>query len=533
MVDFYSLGFVLFLGLCLLCYYTVFRKKQWMVALSASLAFYLYAGGKNILALLFTAITIYWAARSMDRAEEKGKAREEQAKKDPFLGELSASEKREQRRLRKQKVKREKRIYLYSALFLNLLILCYTKYWTVLFHHRLGLLLPLGISFYTFQSIGYLIDIYNGKYEAEKSFPKYLLFVSWFPQLLQGPIGRYDALAHQFTEEHRLSGTMVKNALFLILLGCLKKYAIADLLYDPVARILDGPVAENPGSLTVFGILLYSAQQYADFSGGIDMVTGISALFGITLAPNFRQPYFATSLGDFWRRWHISLGAFMRDYIFYPLALTKPMMDLGKKAGQKYGKHIGRVLPACIANIVVFIVVGVWHGPQFHFLVWGLYNGIVIALGDLLEPCFSGLSKRCKIPVESKGFHVFRIIRTFVIVNIGWYFDRIEDVSTAFAGLWRSLSSFQADQFVFAVRNTLFNSATVKPIYMAGSFCIAAVSMLLIFVISLFRERGKDPVEVLEKSIPIHVVAVTAMLFLTLLSFMFVQNAGGFLYANF
>ena len=114
MVDFYSLGFVLFLGLCLLCYYTVFRKKQWMVALSASLAFYLYAGGKNILALLFTAITIYWAARFMDRAEEKGKAREEQAKKDPSFGELSASEKREQKRLRKQKVKREKRIYLYS-----------------------------------------------------------------------------------------------------------------------------------------------------------------------------------------------------------------------------------------------------------------------------------------------------------------------------------------------------------------------------------------------------------------------------------
>ena len=291
MIDFYSLGFVLFLGLCLLSYYTLFRKKQWVVALASSLAFYLYAGGKNILALLFTALTIYAAARCMDHAEDKGKAREEEAKKNPSFTELSSAEKREQKRLRKEKVRREKRVYLYGALFLNLLILCYTKYWTVLFRNRLGLLLPLGISFYTFQSIGYLIDIYNGKYKAEKSFPKYLLFVSWFPQLLQGPIGRYDALAYQFTEEHRLNGEMVKNAMFLILLGCLKKYAIADLLYDPVSRILDGPVTENPGSLTVFGILLYSAQQYADFSGGIDMVTGISALFGITLAPNFRQPY--------------------------------------------------------------------------------------------------------------------------------------------------------------------------------------------------------------------------------------------------
>ena len=130
MIDFYSLGFVLFLGLCLLCYYTVFRNKQWVVALVASLSFYLYAGGKNIVALLFTALTIFLGARFMERAEEKGKIREEEEKKDPAFATLSPTEKRERKRHLKEAVRKEKRIWLYSALILNLLILCYTKYWT-------------------------------------------------------------------------------------------------------------------------------------------------------------------------------------------------------------------------------------------------------------------------------------------------------------------------------------------------------------------------------------------------------------------
>ena len=377
------------------------------------------------------------------------------------------------------------------------------------------------------------MDIYNRKYPAEKSFLRFLLFISWFPQLLQGPIGRYDALAHQFEGEHRLNWDLIKKAHFLILLGCLKKYAIADLLFDPIARILDGAVSQKPGSLLSFGILLYSAQQYADFSGGIDIVTGISALFGVTLAPNFRQPYFATSLGDFWRRWHISLGAFMRDYIFYPLALTKPMMNLGKKAGKKYGKHLERVLPACIANIVVFIVVGVWHGPQLHYLLWGLYNGIIIALSDLLAPAFTGIAKKLKINTQTGAFHVFRILRTFFIVNIGWYFDRIEDVAASFTALRLSFTSFRAGEFFLAVRDTLFNSDTGKPLYAAGSLLVALLSIIVVFTVSILREKGKEPVKVLENSVLFHAVFVTAMLFLTLLSFMFVQNAGGFLYANF
>ena len=134
------------------------------------------------------------------------------------------------------------------------------------------------------------------------------------------------------------------------------------------------------------------------------MVLGVAQLYGIEMMPNFRQPYFSTSLGDFWRRWHISLGAWMRDYLFYPFALTKPMQRFGKWATSHWGKHFGRVLPAAVANLLVFAVVGIWHGPQAHYLAWGLYNGLVIALADLLEPLSKSSTQRCTfLPKAAAG----------------------------------------------------------------------------------------------------------------------------------
>ncbi len=163
----------------------------------------------------------------------------------------------------------------------------------------LGLLLPLGISFYTFQSMGYLIDQYRDSGEGEKNFFKFLLFVSFFPQLIQGPINRFGQMKPQFDAEHSFCWEKTKHALFLMLFGLLKKYAIADLLSGAVAAILDAPGRDMPGSVIVAGILMYSAQQYADFSGGIDLVLGIAELFGIEMMPNFRQPYFCRIFGRF------------------------------------------------------------------------------------------------------------------------------------------------------------------------------------------------------------------------------------------
>ncbi|MEG1661540.1 MAG: MBOAT family protein, partial [Clostridiales bacterium] len=168
----------------------------------------------------------------------------------------------------------------------------------------LHLLLPLGISFYTFQSMGYLIDVYNNKYKADTNWAKFALFVSFFPQIIQGPIGRHDQLAGQFYTPKSFDWNRFEQAALLMLWGYFKKMVIADTAVILVNQVFDNAYSYS-GTTIVVAVLFYSIQQYADFSGGIDIVTGAAQLFGIQLAPNFRRPYFSTSLGEFWRRWHI------------------------------------------------------------------------------------------------------------------------------------------------------------------------------------------------------------------------------------
>ncbi len=172
----------------------------------------------------------------------------------------------------------------------------------------------------------------------------------------------------------------------------------------PCASAVSAVFAETPGewggAMTVVGVLAYSVQQYCDFSGGIDLVAGIAELFGIRLAENFKRPYFAVSLGDFWRRWHISLGAWMRDYVFYPFALCKPVARLSKAAKKRFGAAFARALPAALGNLLVFPLVGVWHGATSNYILWGLYNGVILALTALMEPT----DKRMNEPAAADGF---------------------------------------------------------------------------------------------------------------------------------
>ena len=315
----------------------------------------------------------------------------------------------------------------------------------------------------------------------------------------------------------------------------MKKYAIADMLVGSISSVLDGDISRLPGSLVVFAILLYSAQQYADFSGGIDIISGVSLLFGIELAPNFRQPYFSTSLGDFWRRWHISLGAWMRDYLFYPFALLKPMQNFGKwctKHMGKNGRHFGRVLPAGIANLVVFFVVGIWHGPQLHYVLWGLYNGMVIALSDLTEPFWKKLAAKLRMNTGSRGFHAFRIVRTVVIVNIGWYFDRIVHLRSCLQAFAVTLTDFRLTALKDGIVSEIIGHSTLFNI--AGGYAVAFLGLILVFADSIQKERGCDVCgQIIHGRFVRKMLIVILMMLLVIASFLFTESAGGFLYANF
>lgn len=494
---------------------------QWRILLIGSLIFYALNGPGNLIFILLTALSVFLGSLQMERITMSFR----EAKKD-------FSVTRDQRKILKAQALRKKRMILTLVLVLNFGILAWLKYWNELFHASSGLLLPLGISFYTFQSLSYLIDIYNDKVPAERSFARFLLFVSWFPQLLQGPINRYDRMQALY-EPHAFDLRRTGRALWLILFGLMKKYAVADMLVTHIASLLDVPLEDVPGSVIVFAILLYSAQQYADFSGGIDIVLGVSLLFGIPMMENFKRPYFSTSLGDFWRRWHISLGAWMRDYLFYPFALLKPMQRFGHWCTKHLGRHFGRVLPAAVSNIVVFFVVGLWHGAAWHYILWGLYNGVVIALSDLTAPVWSSLSQKLHLKTESRGFHVFRIVRTFIIVNIGWYFDRITDRQAVGLAFRNTLLRFHAGRLLPQLHGMLLGNGDSLA-NVGGSFLIAAIGIVIIFVVSFRQECGIDVTErILHATLPVQTLLAFCLILLVLASFLFTQTAGGFLYANF
>ena len=318
----------------------------------------------------------------------------------------------------------------------------------------------------------------------------------------------------------------------LILYGSLKKYLVADLLVKHVSTIFDGVYTNYPGCVLVMGILMYAIYQYADFSGGTDLVLGIAELFGIKLPQNFKQPYFSVSLANFWQRWHITLGGWMRDYIFYPFALTKAMQNLSKWCTNHLGKHFGRTLPACIANILVFMLVGLWHGPELHFFVWGLYNGLVIALGDILKPVFEKVNEKLHVNAKSRGWHVFQIVRTFIIVNIGWYFDKIVDVPKAFAYLKNTFTHF-GNPLMLASKDYM-NQILGNISDFQSHMVLITLGSLIIFVVSLLKENKIDVYgEIQKKNIAVRWIAYYVPLILIILSLSFSAGDTGFMYAQY
>lgn len=404
---------------CTAAYYIAPRRFRPWVLLAFSYGFYAARALTGLPFILLTTLTTYLAALRIGAIAGQTKQRIRAGK--------AALTQEEKKRLRSEG-KRRQRVWFVAVLVLNFALLAVLKYTDDVIGlfgaSPLGLLLPLGISFYTFQSMGYLIDVYNGKYAPERNLARFALFVSFFPQLIQGPIGRYDQLGPQLERGNDFDWENLQRGFLLILWGLFKKLVIADRALPAVNALFGAPTGTYGGAAAVLGVLLYSLQQYCDFSGGIDLVAGIAQQMGIALAPNFKRPYFAVSLGDFWRRWHISLGAWMRDYVFYPFALTRPVSRLSKAAKARFGTEFGRALPAALGNILVFLLVGVWHGATGNYILWGLYNGVILAFSALMEPAYKAWNAAHAKLAASRPFHVFRVLRTFLIVNIGWFFDR-------------------------------------------------------------------------------------------------------------
>lgn len=281
-----------------------------------------------------------------------------------------------------------------------------------------GILAPLGISYFTLQLISYNVDVYKGKYPAEKNLYRFALFVTYMPHLLMGPIERYDSMAPALFENRKMSWEEFFRGCVRILWGLFKKFVIASRIAVIVGAI-SGDTAAYSGAYALCAVLLYSIQLYSDFSGGIDMVLGISQVLGIRLHENFQTPYFSESFQEFWRRWHITLGAWLREYVYIPLG------------GNRKGK-----VRKVINLVITFLVSGLWHGVQY--LLWGLFNGIFVAFGEKLKTRWKAVN--CTV--------------TFLLVSLLWAFFVWPDMLTAVTMLGSIFTTFNYGD-LFATLGTM------------------------------------------------------------------------------
>ncbi|MCR4610668.1 MAG: MBOAT family protein [Lachnospiraceae bacterium] len=478
-MELISLQYTIFILALLILYYIIPQKFRWIVLLAGSLFYYVYVCKFYVGFILFTIISTYMIARKIESMLAKQTAVVKEHKKEWD---------RAERKAYKEKGRKKRSALLLLGLFLNFGILAFLKY--IPFSSELGLLLPLGISFYTFQSMGYLIDVYREKTEAEKNIAKFALFVSFFPQIIQGPIAVYDDLAKQLYVGHKFNIENIKKGLLLILWGALKKLVIADRALALV-NLVTKDSSSYSGSYVLFAVILYALQLYADFSGGIDIIRGVAEMFGIKMAENFKRPYFSRSLTEYWHRWHITLGNWCRNYIFYPLSISKKFLNFGKWLKPKFGKHFAKVFPGCVASLLTFIVIGIWHGSNLKYLYFGLWNGIVIMLAELFAPVnkkvAAGFFNKTKLKENGVFAIIVSVLWTFLMVLIGYYFDVASGAMDAFSMLFRSVTDFHITDFAWGNFKTLLESSGLN----MYDFYILLISCIALFMISFYKEKKK------------------------------------------
>lgn len=474
-MSFISYGFFFFFLVLCAVYFAVPKKFQWVVLLLGSYTFYLFSGIQHIAFILFTTLTTFFGARWLGQISLADKGRIERVTSD------------EKKELRAQLI-RKKKIIVAVLLIANFLPLMFFKHFNAWINYinmflglvqagtrlsNLNLILPLGISFFTFQSMGYLVDVYQEKVQPDRHLGKFALFVSYFPQLLQGPISRYDGLAHQFDVPHRFDYTRFRYGAMLIVWGFFQQLVIADHL-----GLMINMMRVSPNGYTGYYVLLYgvaySFQVYCSFAGGIDIARGVSQILGIELPENFLRPYLAETMPDFWRRWHVTLNNWWRDYVFYPLTFSAGFVRFGKFCRKLFGSKLGKLIPVYLATMLVRVINAMWHGASLKYVASGFYFGFVIIVGMQCGPYCKKLTEKLKLPANSWVGKLFRILRTYVLVMIG-----------------RILAS--ANSFMDSLRmiRNLFRPAHAEAQLLQPNVIIMLiVAILLLLIVDVTKERG-------------------------------------------
>lgn len=453
-----------FLPLCLAAYQIAPQKWRRRVLLGFSYLFFWLLSGKLIVYLLGTTVFVHCMGIWLDS-------------------------------IRSEK-KKGRRVLTFGILVL-LGVLAYLKYYNFFVENVTGIfgnalpftlaekkiLMPVGISFYTLQAIGYMADVYWGKIRAEEKLEKTALFLAFFPQIMEGPICRHSDTCDALYSGRPLEAENLTNGYIRIFWGLFKKKVIADRLAIGVDAIF-GNYTSYSGFMVAFAAVAYTVQLYMEFSGCMDIIIGSGQLFGVTLPENFRQPFCAQSAAEFWRRWHITLGTWFKTYIFYPVSMSAPVKRWNQYGRKHFGKYVTMLGTSAMALFPVWLCNGLWHGARWSYIFYGMYYFTLILAGIAVEPVRDRILQVFHISERSVGLKFMRIAKTWLIIFTGELFFRADGLR---AGIYMFRSMFRNFDLGNLTDGSLLELGMTK-----ADLIAVVVGCVAVAVVGFIKERGTN-----------------------------------------
>lgn len=454
---FHSLDFLIFFPIVVLLYYLIPNRFRYLWLLGASYFFYMSWNPQYALLMLITTLSTWGSALFLEAARP-GSGRRAGAGRNWCMA---------------------------GCVIVNLGILFFFKYYFFaaesitkifsFFHVSVhmpvfDIILPVGISFYTFQALGYCFDVFRREIPAEKNFLRYALFLSFFPQLVAGPIERSKNLIHQLYKPHIFDPEQVKDGLLLMGWGFFQKLVIADRIAILVTNVYNNYPSLSGAQITL-ATVLFAFQIYCDFGGYSDIAVGAARVMGFTLTKNFRSPYFAVTVSEFWRSWHISLTSWFRDYVYIPLG--------GNRCG-RWKKY---------RNIIfTFTVSGLWHGAGWNYVVWGMLNGLYQVAGDLTRPFRTRLTEKLHIRTDCGSHRLLQGLATFLLVDLSWLFFRSGGLVHALRMFRRCIS--YPDPFSLFSPDTLSGINTAALGLSEKNFFVMLIGLVILMLVDYRKKKN-------------------------------------------
>ena len=477
-MAYHTAGYLfVFLPLALILYQAVPRKGRWAVLLVASWVFYWFFSGKLLLVLIGTSLFTHYICRWISLLGDR--------KKTAGTGKPSLA----------GRILTAKTVLAFGTVTL-LGILIYLKYynffvvnWNAVADSIAGmpvlqaktLILPLGISFYTLRAIGYMADVYWKKAEVPANPAKTALFLGFFPQIMEGPFSSYEQTADALWKGDPIRFEALSAGCVRIMWGLFKKLLIADRLDVPVGMIF-GQYHKYHGAVILLGAIFYTIQLYMEFSGCIDIVNGSAQVFGISLPENFRQPFFAQDAADFWRRWHITLGVWLRTYVFYPVSVSGPVKKWNRFAKKHFGRYVAKTGTLALCLFPVWLCNGFWHGPKWSYIFYGMYYFAVLFLTAVFDPVRDAVLKRLHIRKEAVLYKAVRVMKTWIIIFTGELFFRAEGLSLGIPMFFKIFRDFSLRHLTGGILLGLGLDQ--------ADYLVAALGCLIVFAVDIAKEKG-------------------------------------------